>query len=137
MNGRLFFLYLTDQATDASFGQHALQTPKPMLYWKPHLGWLTYDTASDIKELDPISWDIAKGEWLDQEDGETLVSFDNGSTYFDMSKVEEYVSDREPDEKSAWFARIYACLLGTYHQFNECTHWQKWVLLLKWTVLVL
>lgn len=65
------------------------------------IGWLTYDTASAIKELDPISWDIAKGEWLDQEDGEALVSFDNGSTYFELSKVEEYVSDRESDEKSA------------------------------------
>jgi hypothetical protein len=65
------------------------------------IGWLTYDTASAIKELDPISWDIAKGEWLDQEDGETLVSFDNGSTYFELAKVEEYVSNRESNEESA------------------------------------
>ena len=64
------------------------------------IGWIIVDTVSAIKEMDPISWDIAQSEWTASEDGETLVSFDNGSTYFDISKVEEYVSNRESDEKS-------------------------------------
>ena len=28
------------------------------------IGWIEHDTVSAIKDLDPISWDIAHGEWL-------------------------------------------------------------------------
>jgi len=27
------------------------------------IGWIEHDTVSAIKDLDPISWDIAHGEW--------------------------------------------------------------------------
>jgi hypothetical protein len=60
------------------------------------IGWLTYDTVSAIKELDPISWDIAKGEWLDNEEGEEiLVSFDNGSTYYETWQIENFLEEKE------------------------------------------
>lgn len=39
------------------------------------IGWLAHDTALAIKELDPISWDIAKGEWLDQEAQTRIFNF--------------------------------------------------------------
>lgn len=48
------------------------------------IGWLTYDTVTAMKKLDPISWELAKSEWLDQEEFEAvLVSFDSGNNYYD------------------------------------------------------
>jgi hypothetical protein len=48
------------------------------------IGWLSVDTASVIKELDPISWDMAKNEWLDAEESdENLMTFDSGATHYD------------------------------------------------------
>ncbi len=42
-----------------------------------------------MKDQDPISWEIAKNEWLDQEiEDESLVSFDNGSSYYYRNDVE-------------------------------------------------
>ena len=56
------------------------------------IGWLKVDTASAIKDLDPISWDLAKSEWADSEEQEgTLLTFDNGSTYFDPSEIESFL----------------------------------------------
>lgn len=56
------------------------------------VGWLKVDTAFAIKELDPISWRIAKSEWEDQEveDG-GLITIDNGSTYYWLSDVETLI----------------------------------------------
>lgn len=56
------------------------------------VGWLTLDTIDTVKETDPISWDIAKSEWLasEEEDGQ-LVSFDGGTTYYWMNDVEDYL----------------------------------------------
>jgi len=46
------------------------------------IGWIEYDVASAIKALDPVSWDLAKSEWIDAEvSDDVLVTFDNGSTY--------------------------------------------------------
>lgn len=60
------------------------------------IGWLNYDTVLAIKNLDPISWDIAKSEWLDSEESEEiLVSFDNGSTYFDCDQLQSQLSSIE------------------------------------------
>jgi len=57
-----------------------------------HIGWLKVDTASAIKELDPIFWRIAKSDWLDQEveDG-GLVTLDNGSTYYWLSDIKSLI----------------------------------------------
>ena len=58
------------------------------------VGWLKVDTVSAIKELDPISWRIAKSEWEDQEveDG-GLFTFDNGSTYYWLSDIESLIKE--------------------------------------------
>ena len=48
------------------------------------IGWLSVDTVSAIKELDPVSWDMAKSEWLDAEESdENLMKFDSGATHCD------------------------------------------------------
>jgi len=57
-----------------------------------HVGWIEVDVATAIKELDPISWRIAKGEWVDQmlDDG-SFMSFDNGSTCYRTHDVEQFI----------------------------------------------
>lgn len=48
------------------------------------VGWIEVD-ASIIKHLDPVSWQLAKNEWLDYEvEDEMMVTFDGGETYFDL-----------------------------------------------------
>ena len=61
------------------------------------IGWITVDVASTIKELDPNSWRIAESEWIDSEvEDENLVTFDNGSTHYRVSDIEEYLDENEP-----------------------------------------
>jgi hypothetical protein len=53
------------------------------------IGFITYDTASAIKELDPIAWDCAKSEHIDSlESDELIMSFDGGCTYYWISDLE-------------------------------------------------
>ena len=53
------------------------------------IGWLKYDTVLAIKELDPVSWNMAKSEWIDCEESEDrIVSFDNGSSYYDAFSLQ-------------------------------------------------
>lgn len=53
------------------------------------VGWMNLDTVSVMKDQDPISWRIAQDEWESQEaeDG-TIMSFDNGSSYYWTSDIE-------------------------------------------------
>jgi len=57
------------------------------------VAWMTLDTVSVAKEMDSVSWDLARSEWESQEEAEgNIVSFDNGSTYFSLADLEELVS---------------------------------------------
>ena len=59
------------------------------------IGWIEYDTVSALKELDPISWDLAHSEFVDNEvsDG-NLVTFDDGSCYYWAGDVQKLVSEQ-------------------------------------------
>jgi len=47
------------------------------------IGYLTYDTATALRELDPVAWDLAKSEHIDSlESDEQIISFDGGCTHF-------------------------------------------------------
>ena len=47
------------------------------------VGWMSFDTVDLMKSQDPISWRIARDEYIDSlEQDEEIVSFDNGSTYY-------------------------------------------------------
>ena len=56
------------------------------------IGWIEYDTVSALKELDPVSWDMAHGEWVDSQvsDG-NLMTFDNGSSHYWVSEIERLI----------------------------------------------
>ena len=66
------------------------------------IGWIEYDTASALKELDPVSWNIAHSEWLDSEiaDG-NLITFDNGSIYYWLTDVERFIQDSAANQSSS------------------------------------
>ena len=53
------------------------------------IGYLTYDTASALRELDPVAWDMARSEHFDSlESDEQVMSFDGGCTYYWVSDLE-------------------------------------------------
>ena len=56
------------------------------------IGWIEYDTVSALKELDPVSWNMAHGEWVEsQVSDENLITFDNGSCHYWVSEIEHLI----------------------------------------------
>ena len=56
------------------------------------IGWIEYDVVGAIKELDPISWEMALSEWIDEQASEgLLVSFDSGATHVWLHDLESFV----------------------------------------------
>lgn len=50
------------------------------------VGWMSFDAVTVMKEMDPISWDLAMSEWLDQEvEEENIISI--GGNYYNLSDV--------------------------------------------------
>ena len=57
------------------------------------IGWIEYDTAQALRELDPASWELACSEWADSEESEgQIVSFDHGSPYFWTHDIERFLN---------------------------------------------
>lgn len=47
------------------------------------VGWMKFDTCDLMKSQDPISWRIARDEYIEElESEDEIMSFDNGSTYY-------------------------------------------------------
>lgn len=62
------------------------------------VGWLKVDTVSAIKDLDPISWQIATSEFMDSEESEEIIiSFDHGGTYYETSSMLNYCEEKEAE----------------------------------------
>ncbi|MCX6127409.1 MAG: hypothetical protein NTV34_22030 [Proteobacteria bacterium] len=63
------------------------------------IGWLKYDTVTALKALDPVSWELAESEWIDNEvsDG-NLITFDHGSTHYWVSEVEQFIEEHNPSD---------------------------------------
>lgn len=58
------------------------------------VGWMTLEAITVMKEQDPISWEIARSEWLSlEEEEENIITFNNGNTYFSISEIEDYLSE--------------------------------------------
>ena len=65
------------------------------------VGWMDLNTADVLKTMDEVSWDIAKDEYISSlEEDEELMSFDNGSTYFWTSDIEELLEEKLKKEAS-------------------------------------
>jgi hypothetical protein len=47
-----------------------------------------------LKELDPVAWRCAQSEWESQEESEEIMlSFDEGSTYYRTSEIEDLIGN--------------------------------------------
>ena len=65
------------------------------------IGWLELSTVDILKTMDEVAWDIAKDEYISSlEEDEEVISFDNGSTYFWTSDIEELIEKKLKKEAS-------------------------------------
>jgi hypothetical protein len=56
------------------------------------VAWASFDTISILKAMDSIAWELAQSEWTSNEEADgQLISFDNGSTYFQRNEIENYL----------------------------------------------
>ena len=56
------------------------------------VAWMELDTVSILKEMDPISWNMAQSEYEAQEADEgNIISFNGGSTYYWAHEVESFI----------------------------------------------
>ena len=63
------------------------------------VGWLELDVARTAKEMDPISWRMALSDWLDDETSSgTLITLDDGETYFMVHDVEAFVDENDVED---------------------------------------
>ena len=76
---------LTPVNTEAAFEESVRQCYPETV----QVGWITLDSVDAMKSHDPISWKIARDEWeTNEEECGTIISFDNGSTYYWISDLE-------------------------------------------------
>lgn len=52
-----------------------------------HVGWMSFDAVSVMKEMDPISWELAMSEWLDREVEEENLTLIDG-VYYNSSELQ-------------------------------------------------
>jgi len=56
------------------------------------VGWMELDSISVMKSMDPVWWSMAHSEYVDNElADENLITFDNGSTYYLVSDLEQFI----------------------------------------------
>ena len=66
------------------------------------IGFMTLSTITVMKDQDPVCWNIALDEYIDGlVQDEQLVTFDNGSTYYWINDVENYIKQEEAEIKEA------------------------------------
>lgn len=76
---------LTSIDTDATF-EDMIRSCYPE---ETTVGWMKFDTIELMKSQDPISWKIARDEWISMEEDEgNILSFDNGKTYYYLYDLE-------------------------------------------------
>ena len=65
------------------------------------VGWMDLNTVDILKTTDEVSWDIAKDEYISSlEEDKEVISFDNGSTYFQTSDIENLIEEKLKKEAS-------------------------------------
>lgn len=81
---------LTPVDTDEAFEESVRQCyPEEV-----SVGWAKFDTVEILKSQDPISWKIARDEYVDElASDEQIISFDNGLTYYWMNSLQELLNE--------------------------------------------
>lgn len=58
------------------------------------VGWMTLDSVTVMKEMDPVSWSMAQDEYVANEESEgNIISLDGGVTYYWTHEVEEFITE--------------------------------------------
>lgn len=58
------------------------------------VGFMKLSTVEIMKAQDPICWDIAKGEYIDGlAEDDQVITFDNGSNYYWIHDIENYIDE--------------------------------------------
>lgn len=71
-----------DEYLEAAYGDEA------------KVGWLTIGLLRIIKNLCECDYQLAFNDWLsDEERDREIVSFNNGSTYYKVTKIKEYIEE--------------------------------------------
>lgn len=53
------------------------------------VGWMKFDTAELMKSQDPISWEMARDEYIvSLEQDEEIISFNSGANYYWIHEIE-------------------------------------------------
>jgi len=62
------------------------------------VAFLTVDTVTAAKELDPIAWRLARDEYVSslESDGE-IISFDNGGSYYRVADIDQFLDEQEAE----------------------------------------
>ena len=65
------------------------------------VAWMDLNTVDVLKTMDEVSWDMAKDEYIASlEEDEEVISFDNGSSYYWTSDIEELLEEKLKAEAS-------------------------------------
>ena len=76
---------LTPVDTDEAF-EDSIRSCYPE---ETQVGWMTFNTVELMKSQDPVSWQLARDEYIDSlESDDQIVSFDNGSNYYWVHDLE-------------------------------------------------
>jgi hypothetical protein len=59
---------------------------------KVRVGGYEWDHGEAFKRLDEIAFQQELSAYIDYETDETIVTFDNGSAYFDKASIEEFIN---------------------------------------------
>ena len=68
-------------------------------YDKVIIGGVEWDHGEAWKRLDPIAFEMAVSEYIDAENEETIISFDNGSTYYEIYEIENFIEEMEENNQ--------------------------------------
>jgi len=56
------------------------------------IGWMTLDSVSVMKSMDPVAWRCAQVDWESEEESEgNIISLDGGAIYFSRDDLEKFV----------------------------------------------
>ena len=56
------------------------------------IGWIEHDTVDAMKNIDPISWNIAKEEWISEQIDEEIIFQTKNNEYFYTQDLENLIS---------------------------------------------
>jgi len=69
------------------------------------IGFMEFDAVYAMKSMhkvDKVSWDIAREDYVSSqvEDG-VLITFDNGSNYYQLTDIENFIEENEDESEDA------------------------------------